>query len=210
MTYDATTSATFNALAVGQTASDSFTYTTRDAQGATSTAAVPLTANARNDGPTARDNAYTTDEDTSATGNIRTDNTGAGTDSDPDSGETAAWTGRGVNGVEANVGEAIMRASGATLTVLANGSMTYDPTTSATFNTSEVRQTPTDSFTYTIHDTPPATSSTLSLHAALPIYDGPTARDNAYTTDEDTSATGNIRTDNTGAGTDSDPDSGET
>src|SRR5437660_1144853 len=104
MTYEQTTSATFNAMAVVQTDIDSFRYTNRDAQGATSTATVMLAIGGSSDGPRARDKTSAADADTLATGNIRTDNTGAGTDSDPDSGETATLTVSAVNGVAGNVG----------------------------------------------------------------------------------------------------------
>src|SRR5688572_9894592 len=44
-----------DALAVGQSATDTFSYTVSDAQGATDTATVTVTVHGVNDGPTAND-----------------------------------------------------------------------------------------------------------------------------------------------------------
>jgi T1SS-143 domain-containing protein len=52
ITYDATTSATLQALNAGATTTDTFTYTVSDGQGGTSTAQVTVTVNGINDAPT--------------------------------------------------------------------------------------------------------------------------------------------------------------
>jgi hypothetical protein len=57
-----------------------------------------------------------------------------------------------VNGVPANVGTPFALASGALLTVNANGSFTYDPTAVAAFNLLGAGASTTDTFTYVISD----------------------------------------------------------
>lgn len=57
-----------------------------------------------------------------------------------------------LNGDSGNVGQATVLASGATITLNADGSFQYDPTTSATLNALAAGQSTTDSFDYTIDD----------------------------------------------------------
>ena len=75
------------------------------------------------DAPVAIDDAITVAEDQVATGSLFADN-GSGADSDLDG---PALQVAAVNGVGADVGAAIALASGALLTVNANGSYSYDP-----------------------------------------------------------------------------------
>ena len=56
--------AAFQALAVGESASDSFTYTIGDGNGGSDDATVTITVTGVNDGPTAVNDSGTTDEDT--------------------------------------------------------------------------------------------------------------------------------------------------
>ncbi len=61
----------FDYLAVGETASDTFTYTVDDGRGqpnSTNTATVTVTINGLNDQPVAADDAVTADEDTALIG----------------------------------------------------------------------------------------------------------------------------------------------
>ncbi|MBC7986552.1 MAG: tandem-95 repeat protein [Sphingomonadaceae bacterium] len=103
------------------------------------------------DGPEARDDAFTTDEATPIIGGDLFADNGSGVDSDPD-GPALAIT--EVNGGAANVGVQITLASGALLTVNADGSFDYDPngafdaTPDAASGASNA--SPTDSFTYTV------------------------------------------------------------
>jgi VCBS repeat-containing protein len=53
----------FDHLAVGDTATDTFTYTVTDLTGQESTATVTITIHGENDAPTSSDNAFTIDED---------------------------------------------------------------------------------------------------------------------------------------------------
>ncbi len=97
--------------------------------------------------PDAINNSYTTTENAVRTGNVITDNTGNGADTDPES-DTLTVT--AVNGVNANVGQTITLASGATLVVNANGSYTYNPGT--VFDNLAVGSSVNETFTYTIRD----------------------------------------------------------
>ncbi len=97
--------------------------------------------------PDAINNSYTTTENAVRTGNVITDNTGSGADTDP---ESDTLTVNAVNGVNANVGQSVTLASGATLTVNANGSYTYNPGTA--FDSLVAGATVNETFTYTIRD----------------------------------------------------------
>ena len=82
-TYNATTSATLNSLAINEAVDDHFTYTIQDAAGGQNTATVTVTVSGRNDAPTANDDDLDIDEDLTLHGDLATDN-GHGVDSDPD------------------------------------------------------------------------------------------------------------------------------
>jgi VCBS repeat-containing protein len=122
--------------------SDSFTYRASDGSLMSDSAKVTLTVSARNDAPTAADDAYTTTEDTDLT--VAAPGV-LGNDSDPDHDSLSA-----------------VRVSGpshGTLTLNANGSFTYSP--DANFNGS-------DSFTYRASDgtlTSSLTTATLTVTA---------------------------------------------
>ena len=165
---------------------DSFTYTVTDDDGAISnTATVTITVNDVNDPPVATDNDYTTDEDTAATGNVVTDDTGDGVDSDSD-------------GTLVPNATLVADVTDGTLVLNPDGSFTYTPDPG--FNGS-------DSFTYTVTDDDGATSNTATVTFTVnDVNDPPIATDNDYTTDEDTAVGGNVVTDDTGDGVDSDSD----
>ncbi|MCF2146426.1 FG-GAP-like repeat-containing protein [Desmonostoc muscorum LEGE 12446] len=95
-----------------------------------------------NNPPTATDDTATTNEDTAVSGNVLTN------DSDTDTGDIL--TVAAVNGVAASVGNQITLASGALLTLNADGSYNYNP--NGQFESLAVGQTGSDSFTYTISD----------------------------------------------------------
>ncbi|MEX0270185.1 DUF4347 domain-containing protein [Leptolyngbyaceae cyanobacterium UHCC 1019] len=89
--------------------------------------------------PIATNDSFTTNEDTTLTGNVITNTTPNGADSDPDNNPFTVAT---VNGSAANVGTAIFLTNGI-LTLNANGNFTYTPTANANGS---------DSFTYTLSD----------------------------------------------------------
>lgn len=99
-----------------------------------------------NDPPIAQPDTAMVDENTILSANVFADN-GAGVDSDPDG---DALTVSQVNGVGANVGTEITLASGARLTVNADGTYDYNP--AGQFETLRSGETASDSFTYQISD----------------------------------------------------------
>ncbi len=110
-----------------------------------------MTWSVTNPGPTATANTAAVTEDTSLTdsGNVITDNDGAGVDSDPDSDLLAVGA---VNGVAGNVGIGTAGAYGS-IQINNNGDYTYtldnsDPAVSAL----DIGETLTETFTYTLTD----------------------------------------------------------
>ncbi len=193
-------SAAVQALRAGQTVTDSFAYTMRDAAGATSSTTLAVAVTGTNDGPVAVANTAAVQEDTTtkATGNLLTN------DTDADSGDTKTVS--EVNGAAGSVGTAVAGAYG-TVTINANGSYTYTlNNASAAIQTLGAGQTVTDSFTYTMRDAAGATSSTTLAVTVTGKNDGPVAVANTATAQEEvtTSATGNV------LANDTDVDNGDT
>lgn len=110
---------------------DTFNYTVSDGNGGTAPATVAITVNCVNDAPIAIDNAYTTDQDTPVSGNVISDNTGVGVDSDPDGDALTAAT------------TPVVGPNNGVVVINPDGSFTYTP--NAGF-------TGTDSFIYQISD----------------------------------------------------------
>ncbi len=189
----------YEALGVGESATDSFTYTIDDGNGGTDTATVTLTITGANDAPVAQDDAFATSEDAGVSGAVLADN-GAGLDADVD-GDPLSVT--AVEGLGGNVGNQITLASGALLTVNANGTFAYDP--NGAFEHLGVGETATETFTYTSDDGNGGADTatvTITINGA---NDGPIAADDAIAAGEDAPASGNLLADN-GSGSDSDVD----
>ncbi|MFT5786693.1 MAG: hypothetical protein ACI9KK_002053 [Ascidiaceihabitans sp.] len=92
---------------------DSFTYTVTDGL-LSDSAVVNIIVDATNDAPVAIDDVFAGDEDTPFSGNVLADN-GLGVDSDIDGDSLSV------------VAEVITTANGGTVTLLSDGSFTYDP-----------------------------------------------------------------------------------
>ena len=143
-------------------------FTVTDDDGGISVAANEvITVTPVNDAPTATDNAYTTNEDTAVSGNVLTDDTGAGVDSDLDGDTITAVAGT------------YTTASGGTVVLAANGAFTYTPV--ANFNGS-------DSFSYSITDGALTASATVTL-TVTDVNDLPTAVTSTSSGNEDTDIT---------------------
>jgi len=148
-----------DALAAGQSANDVFTYTVIDPGGNKTTATLTVTVNGTDDPAVARNDAVSTAENAVKTGSVFADN-GSGADSDADGPPLAVSA---VNGQPASVGAQIALASGALLTVNADGTFSYDP--NGKFNylvssgTGASNTTATDSFTYTLANGNTATAT---------------------------------------------------
>lgn len=127
----------------GFVGADTFVYRLEDGQGGTDNATVTITVT--NLPPDARDDAFSTLIESLLTGNLFDDN-GMGIDSDPDG---DAITVTAVDGSAANVGTAYMLASGAILTVMPDGSFTYNTAVPLIFGKVDSFD---DTFTYTISD----------------------------------------------------------
>ncbi|MCA9247755.1 MAG: tandem-95 repeat protein, partial [Planctomycetales bacterium] len=175
------------------------TITVTDDGNLTDTETITITV-VQNLPPTATDNDYSTNEETVLMGNIRDDDTGDGVDSDADGGTLEILE---IDGMTANVGTEIMLASGAKLTVNANGSFTYDGSDIPNLGDAE---TLTDTFEYTLTDNQGGTDTATVTIIVNGENDAPDAMDDGFETDEDTSFSGeNLFADN-GNGIDMDAD----
>jgi VCBS repeat-containing protein len=115
-----------------------------------------------NQPPVATDDTATTDEDTTITVDVLSNDTDA--DSDP-------LTVTEVNGSAVTEGTPVTLASGATLTLNANGTFSYNP--NGSFESLNVGDTDTDSFTYTVSDGTDTDTATVTL-TIDGVNDGPT------------------------------------
>ncbi|MGF1455390.1 MAG: Ig-like domain-containing protein [Alphaproteobacteria bacterium] len=164
-----------------------------------------------NTAPDARNDAVTTDEDTAVNGSVLANN-GSGADTDAD-GDPLTVT--DVNGISGFVGTAAALASGAKVTVNADGSYSYDP--NGAFEALNTSETATDSFTYTVSDGEGGTDNATVFVTVTGVDEDPSvdprpntapdARNDAVTVSEDQSAGGSLLADNgNGADTDADGD----
>lgn len=166
----------FNYLKVGQTASDSFTYTMVDGSAASSTATVSVTIVGANDAPTAvNDTAAATEDGPSVNVNVLAN------DTDPDVGDTKTVTSVDTTGTNG--------------TVTNNGSdVTYS--TNGGFQGLGAGQTANTTFTYTMQDGSGASSTATVTVTVTGVNDAPDAVDNTgvnFTTAENNSfTTGNV------------------
>ncbi|WP_425410227.1 Ig-like domain-containing protein [Hyphococcus sp.] len=146
-TFSYDTNGEFEWLAAGATAFDSFTYTIDDGVGGPDTATVSIEINGENDAPVARNDNFATDEAHLVSGDLFADN-GSGPDSDADAGDVFTIT--SVNGSAGSVGTQITLASGALLTVNANGTYEYDP--NGAYDSLEDGENGLEIFTYGVAD----------------------------------------------------------
>ena len=197
-----------NALAVGESLTDTFTYFISDGNGGTASANVVMTINGTNDGPDAVNDASSLPANSpGVTGNA------LGNDSDPDTSDRLTVS--AVNGAPASVGLPVVGTYGS-ITVNANGSYTFTPNTT-TAKALAAGQTATDGFTYTISDGHGGSDTATITISLAGVNDAPVARPDINTLTEDqASATGNVLTgarvtgsgtaSTVGASADSDPD----
>ena len=115
-----TRTASSKASLLASTTTDTFTYTVSDGNGGTDTATVTITITGANDAPVATDDTGAANEDAVLNGA-----TVLGNDTDDPDGD--ALTVSAVNGAAGDVGTQITLASGALLTLNADGTYSYDP-----------------------------------------------------------------------------------
>ena len=178
--YDPTTSTAFESIPAGSSTTDSFSYTAADSHGNSDTATVTITVSAPVEPVTAGDDVGAVDEDgptlvVAANGVLANDLHGG---DDPIQVTE-------VNGVATAVGQAVVLASGATLTLNANGSYSYDPTTSTAFESIPAGSSTTDSFSYTAADSHDnSDTATVTITVSAPV-EPVTAGDDVGAVDED-------------------------
>jgi len=183
----------YESLGVGETATESFTYTISDGNGATDSASVTITIKGENDDPTAVSDDFCVDEnDLSSSvflGNVL-DN-----DSDPD---TDALTVTEINGSGAAT---VTLGSGASVTLTSGGDVWLFFGDSA-YDSLGDGESATDSVTYTISDGQGGTDTATVYITVKGENDAPNAAfDTACVGEDDTDVAGNVL-DN-----DSDPES---
>jgi VCBS repeat-containing protein len=143
----------FDSLNAGQTATDTFSYSIKDNQNNVSTATVTMTIDGTPDLPDAVPDSFTTNEDNSTTGNVKTNDI---------SNAVGSLTVTMVNGIATNVGTPITLNSGALLTLNSDGTFTYNP--NRRFESLKDGQNATDTFTYTVTNSHGNTdSATVSM-----------------------------------------------
>ncbi|QSX36940.1 retention module-containing protein [Shewanella sedimentimangrovi] len=147
------------------------TYTTNT--GATATLTIVVTPD--NDEPVALANSYSVDEGDSVSGNIITDDTGTGVDSDPEGDELNITH---INGEQINFvnGVATVAISGGTLTINQDGSFSYS------HDGSEPAPI---SFTYTVADGNGGTDTATVSITVNPVDDIAIANDDSFSVMED-------------------------
>ncbi|HST41742.1 MAG TPA: Ig-like domain-containing protein, partial [Conexibacter sp.] len=188
----------FDALRAGERATDTVTYRASDAR-ATDSATITFTITGANDAPVAADDAMRTDESTPLTVAA-----GSGVLANDVDAEGDALTVTEVDGSAANVGTPFAAASGALVTINADGSLSYDP--NGRFESLRAGARVDDTVTYSVED-PSGASDVATVRFTIEgLNDRPDAIDDSYATDEDTVLTvpaGGVLTN------DSDPDTGD-
>jgi VCBS repeat-containing protein len=168
--YTYTPGAGAQALDVGESAQDVFTYAASDGT-ASDTANLTVTVTGLNDAPVANDDTAATDENSPVSGNVLAN------DTDVDV-ETLTVTNAGT----------FIGAYG-TLVLAANGSYTYTPgAAAALLNTG---QSANDVFTYVASDGTASDTATLTI-TVNGLSGAPNANDDTATTTENSSVSGNV------------------
>lgn len=96
---------------------------------------------------------------------------------------------------------------GATVTINADGSFSYDPRNAASLQALAVSANTNDTFQYTVSDGRGGFDTGLATVNVLGLNDAPVAQNDAVSFDEDTAGGGDVTADN-GSGPDTDPDHG--
>ena len=153
---------------------DSFTYHANDGAADSNTVTVTINVTGTNDNPTANNDTYATNEDTAL--NVTLVEEGVlDNDTDPED-DSLSVTGSDPTST-----------MGATVSVNADGTFSYDPTGSATIQALDAGDPTADSFTYTISDGDTGTDTGTVTINLTGVNDAPTAtNDGTYNATEDT------------------------
>jgi VCBS repeat-containing protein len=169
----------FQALAQGQAASDTFSYTISDTAGAVSTATVTMTITGVNDAPTTVNDSANVQEDTllAATGNVLSN------DSDVDQGTILTVANAGT--LQGQYGSLLLQADGSYTYALDNASLAVQSLAQG--------QTVIETFSYQASDGITTTPATLTV-SITGTNDAPVAAADAAAVQEDLNimATGNV------------------
>lgn len=193
-TFDYDPNGAFSTLAAGQTATDAFTYSVQDSRGGVSAnfATVTITITGAQD-PVAVNDNFTTDNRTAlTTGNLLT------SDTDPNNGTLSVASVHDSLGNSITLGKSTVLPSGASLTVNADGTFNYNPSTA--FSSLTGNATATDTFTYTVADSAGKTSQNAGTVTITITVAKPVAASESFATDNLTPlTTGNLLTSDTDA-----------
>ncbi|MEM8740789.1 MAG: Ig-like domain-containing protein [Pseudomonadota bacterium] len=152
--YEFTPVSGFGDLASGDSVTFALDYTIEDSHGAQDSAQLRLTVDGLNDPPQATDNSYNTGEGEEFSGNLVTDDTGAGVDSDPNGDDIHVVDVTQDGGSLGAIGDSwtVLSDGGrsGTLTVNINGQFTFTP--SAEFDDLALGEKDTVSLDYVIED----------------------------------------------------------
>jgi VCBS repeat-containing protein len=170
LTY-AADAASQDALKVGETMTDTFTYTVEDEYGATDTATVTVTVTGVNDAPDAVNDTASVNED-ATTSNLHASL--LSNDTDVDHGHVLDIASVNTAGT---IGTVYFDDASDTLTYAADA---------ASQDALKVGETMTDTFTYTVEDEYGATDTATVTVTVTGVNDAPYADPNAYSTYEDT------------------------
>ena len=187
-------------LANAATDTDAFTYTVSDGEGGFDDALVTINVTGVGEAPVATEDNYATDQNSPIFGNVVTDDTGNGADSDGDGDPIAVTM---VEGRDITQGP-ITLVSGAIVTMSSDGSFSYDP--AGGLNDLRVGASRIDTFTYAISDGLGGTDVGAAFIDVTGLNDAPVASPNAYDVVESDVLNGNVMTDDTGDGVDEDID----
>lgn len=168
----------FDYLASGETATDIFTYTVTNSLGGHDTASVTVTG--VNDGPSALNDTFTTDEDTGVIGNVFMDND-SGRDFGVDTSDTSSVA--AVAGDIANLAVGTAGSNGGIFTILANGSGSFS--VGSSFQKLGLGDTRDTTISYAITDNNGGTSTTTVTMTVYGVNYMPNAVDDGVYSETD-------------------------
>ncbi len=155
-----------------------FSYRVTDRSGASDTGLATINVTAVNDSPVLSDDAESVNQDTVVTINL------LGNDVDPDN---DLLTITHINGVAVNPGDTVSLSSGATVTLLADGSVNYDP--NGSFSALEDGSSAIDTFLYTVSDGNGGNATAETVVTVNGENDSPVAEDDYVKVTMDTTVT---------------------
>ena len=160
ISYDPDSTGAFESLALGETTTDTITYTIVDSHGATSTSTVTVTVTGTNDGPVANVDSAMTDENTAITVDVLANDT----DVDPSDTHTV---------------DSVRVADGQGTATIVDNQLQWTPGTD--FDYLAVGETATVVVDYTMSDNHGASSSSTLTLTVTGTNDGPVAVDDVVT-----------------------------